>query len=74
MIITIEDNIDDATALALVAEVVKIGKISTDTKDNKFYCWATIITHNGVEYAVYTRRNINQPSFIVTKSKMNINK
>lgn len=65
MIITKDDNISDLLALALVAQVVENGKVSTDSKGNQFYCWATEFTSQDDSYVVYTRRNLKQPSFIV---------
>lgn len=69
MIITIEDNIDDYIALNLVLNVVASGKISHDTKGNAYYCWCSIVECNGTKYKVWTRKNKNQPSFIVAKCK-----
>lgn len=69
MIITIKDNIPDDTALMLVLSVVNSGKVSHDTKGNDYYCWATTMRHGGELYDVWTRKNPNQPSFIVCKHK-----
>lgn len=67
MKINIQDNIPDNVALMLVLNVVSSGKISHDSKGNPYYCWCTHLRHDGEQYEVWTRKNPNQPSFIVKK-------
>lgn len=69
MIITKADDISDSLALDLVAQVVMDGKISHDSKGNEFYCWCSHFTTPEGNFAVYTRRNLNQPSFDVRRIK-----
>lgn len=69
MIITIEDNIADDLAVELVAKVIQGGKVSHDSKGNAYYCWVTVFEHNGEKFDVWTRKNPNQPSFIVCKHR-----
>lgn len=69
MIIDIRDNIPDYIACRVVEEVCRMGKISKDTKGNQYYCWCTIFNYNKVPYRIITRKNNNQPSFIVELEK-----
>lgn len=41
--ITIDDDISDADALECVLHTVQQGRISSDTKGNKYYCWGIAI-------------------------------
>lgn len=68
MKIEIRDNIPDEVAIELVGIVIRQGRISKG-KDRMYYCWATIIEYDNVEYAVYTRDNRKTDCFVVTKKK-----
>ena len=55
--IDIRDGISDELALDLVSLVVRNGKVSEDSKGEKYYCWITTFNVNGEEIVVYTREN-----------------
>lgn len=67
MKIDIRDNINDTIALQLVLRVVEMGKVSQDSKGNKYYCWITTFDVNGDEIVVYTRENRKSDCFVVYK-------
>ena len=66
MKIDIRDNIPDDIAIELVGIVIRQGRISKKG-DRDYYCWATIITYQDEEYAVYVRDNRKTDCFLVTK-------
>lgn len=68
MKIEIRDNIPDEIAIELVGIVIRQGRIS-QKGDRKYYCWATIITYQEEDYAVYVRDNRKTDCFVVTKSR-----
>ena len=67
MKIEIRKNIPDEIAIELVRMVIRQGRISKG-KDRMYYCWATKITYQDEEYAVYVRDNRKTDCFVVTKS------
>lgn len=67
MKIEIRDSIPDDIAIELVGIVIRQGRISKKG-DTNYYCWATKITYQDEEYAVYVRDNRKTDCFIVTKS------
>ena len=48
--ITVDDDISDVDALECVLYAVKQGRISKDSKGNKFYCWAIIFPDKDDEF------------------------
>ena len=66
MKIEIRDSIPDDIAIELVGIVIRQGRIS-EGKDKMYYCWATKITYQDEEYAVYVRDNRKTDCFVVTK-------
>lgn len=63
MVIKIEDNIDDLTAISLVKQVIEQGKISGFGKS---YCYLTLFGNMAVE----TRQYRKFPCFRVYKCKI----
>ena len=77
--ITIDDDISDVKALECVLTAVKQGRISNDTKGNKFYCWGIVfpyknddISPNGI--ALWTNNRSKEPnaSFRITHPSANM--
>lgn len=72
--ITIENEIPSDVAIDLVKNVMRRGRISSNSKGDRFYCFATLCRHNSIdgEISVITRRNVKAPnaSFIVYKNKL----
>lgn len=62
-------NVSPELALECVQQVVKMGKISHDTKGKPYYCWATTFDTNMGEVVVYTREYRKNDCFLVTKRK-----
>ena len=62
MTIKIEDNIDDLTAITLIKQVVKGGKISNNGNS---YCYLTLFG----DILVETRQYRKSPCFRVYKNK-----
>ncbi len=61
IIINIEGEITDETAIRLVRHVIGRGKISHSEKGD-FYCWATICNTSNGEIAVYTSEKSTHPN------------
>lgn len=74
IIITIEDDIEPMLAMAVVKRMMGMGKVSEDTKGNKYYCWATLFDTEAGKVAVYTRktRNKDTSSILITKWKYEV--
>lgn len=66
--ITIDDDITDKKALECVLYAVKQGRISNDSKGNKFYCWGIVFPDNDgspfseESYALWTNRQSKEPN------------
>ena len=69
MKIEIKDDIPDWLALMCVLEVVKMGRVSHDTKGKPYYCWATTINTKMGEVIVFTRQYRKSDCFLVQKYK-----
>lgn len=69
IIITIEDDIEPTLAMAVAKRMMSLGKVSQDTKGNKYYCWATVFDTEVGRVAAYTRktRNKDTSSIIISK-------
>lgn len=48
--ITVDDDISDVDALECVLYADKQGRISKDSKGNKFYCWVIIFPNKDDEF------------------------
>lgn len=66
MNIRVKDDIDDALALDLVTDVVQRGKIM-QCKDQRRYCYETVMICDGKFYKVRTSMKSKHPSFTVSK-------
>lgn len=71
--ITIDDDISDADALECVLYAVKKGRISQDSKGNKYYCWGILFPDPSDslgpdKYVLWTNRTSKEPnsSFRIT--------
>lgn len=71
--ITIDDDISDIDAIKCVLTAVTEGRISKDTKGNKFYCWGIIFPDKNDDIspagiALWTNRRSKEPnaSFRIT--------
>ena len=62
--IDVRDNIAPEVALACVANVVSMGRISNDGKN---YCFVTTFNYDDEHIVVYTRDNRKNDCFIVKK-------
>ena len=71
IIITIEDDIKPELAMAVAKRMIGMGKVSEDTKGNKYYCWATLFDTEAGKVAAYTRktRNKDTSSILISKWK-----
>lgn len=71
--ITVDDDISDVDALECVLYAVKQGRVSQDSKGNRFYCWG-ILFPNPVDslgsdkFVLWTNRTSKEPnsSFRIT--------
>lgn len=73
--ITIDDDISDVQALECVLTAVKEGRISKDSKGNKFYCWGILFPDmtdvlGPDEIVLWTSSRSKEPnaSFRITRS------
>lgn len=71
--ITIDDDISDVDALECVLYAVKKGRISQDSKGNKYYCWDILFpapsdSFSPDKYVLWTNRTSKEPnsSFRIT--------
>lgn len=71
--ITIDDDISDVDALKCVLYAVKKGRISQDSKGNKYYCWGILFPDfsdslGPDKYVLWTNRSSKEPnsSFRIT--------
>ena len=68
--ITIDDSVSDEIAIRLIERVVGAGKISHNSKDGDFYCWATIYQTSEGDIAVYTSDRAKSPNVAFRVSKI----
>lgn len=71
--ITVDDDISDVDALKCVLYAVQQGRISHDSKGNRFYCWGIIFPNEDGDFgpnelALWTNRTSKEPnsSFRIT--------
>ena len=71
--ITVDDDIPDVDALECVLYAVKHGRISKDSKGNKYYCWGILFPDHSDslghdKYVLWTNRTSKEPnsSFRIT--------
>lgn len=68
--ITVDDDISDVDALKCVLYAVKKGRISQDSKGNKYYCWGIDFCDSlgPDKYVLWTNRTSKEPnsSFRIT--------
>ena len=71
--IDIRDDITIGLAMTCVKQVIDDGKVSTDTKGNKYNCWATMFNTDEGKIVVSTRPYRKSDCFVVYKYKEHIN-
>lgn len=71
--ITIENEIPSDVAIDLVKRVMRRGRISSNSKGDRFYCFATLCRHNSIDGEIFVRTSIKSKapnaSFIVYKNR-----
>jgi hypothetical protein len=65
LLITIIQGVSDIDAIAAVARVVAMGRVSDGTDGNKHYCWHSTLT-NGVQVSTrQKKKHQTSDSFLV---------
>ena len=67
--IQIRDDIDPARAVALVARVMEMGRVSGE---GKYFCCVTSFTDGTVVYTRGPGKAVNSDSFVVYKEKQEV--